>query len=147
MKKIIIAAAALLLGIVSASADNDRPINVNQLPKASQDFLAAHFGNLQLAFAVEDPKYMGSEYEVVYTDRTEVEFNTEGEWTSVERRYEAVPAGIVPAEITRYLDTLEFAEGQYIRKISHNRFEWEVELSNGLEIEFDTRFNVIGIDD
>ena len=55
--------------------------------------------------------------------------------------------GRVPAEITRYLDTLEFAEGQYIRKISHNRFEWEVELSNGLEIEFDTRFNVIGIDD
>ena len=34
MKKIIIADAALLLGIVSASADNDRPINVNQLPKA-----------------------------------------------------------------------------------------------------------------
>ena len=28
MKKIIIAAAALLLGIVSASADNDRPIHV-----------------------------------------------------------------------------------------------------------------------
>ena len=134
MKKIIIAAAALLLGIVSASADNDRPINVNQLPKASQDFLAAHFGNLQLAFAVEDPKYMGSEYEVVYTDRTEVEFNTQGEWTSVERRYEAVPAGIVP-------------RGHKITKISRNRFEWEVELTNGLEIEFDTNFNVIGIDD
>ena len=147
MKKIIIAAAALLLGIVSASADNDRPINVNQLPKASQEFLAEHFSGLQLAFAVEDRKYIGSEYEVVYTDRTEVEFNTEGEWTSVERRYDAVPAGIVPAEISKYLDSLEFARGQQIRKISHNRFEWEVELSNGLEIEFDTRFNVIGIDD
>ena len=93
MKKIIIAAAALLLGIVSASADNDRPINVNQLPKASQDFLAAHFGNLQLAFAVEDPKYMGSEYEVVYTDRTEVEFNTQGEWTRLNADTKPYPPG------------------------------------------------------
>lgn len=147
MKKIIIAAAALLLGIVSASADNDRPINVNQLPKASQDFLAAHFGNLQLAFAVEDPKYMGSEYEVVYTDRTEVEFNTQGEWTSVERRYEAVPVGIVPEQISSYIDRTDFTRGHKITKISRNRFEWEVELTNGLEIEFDTNFNVIGIDD
>ena len=147
MKKTIIAAVMLLAGITSAKADNDRPINLDQLPKASQEVLAEHFSGLQLAFAVEDRKYIGSEYEVVYTDRTEVEFNTEGEWTSVERRYDAVPAGIVPAEISKYLDTLEFARGQQIRKISHNRFEWEVELSNGLEIEFDTRFNVIGIDD
>lgn len=147
MKKIIFAAFALFIGIVSANADNDRQINLNQLPKASQEFLSQHFGNLQPAFATEDPKYVGSEYEVVYTDRTEVEFGSDGQWTSVERRHEAVPSGIVPAEITRYLSTLELAKGQYIRKISRDRLEWEVELSNGFELEFDKQFNILRIDD
>lgn len=147
MKKIIIAAAALFIGIFSAHADNDRPISINQLPQPAQEFLATHFGNLQLAFATEDPKYMGSEYEVVYTDRTEVEFNTKGEWTSVDRRYEAVPDAIVPEQISSYIDRTDFTRGHKITKISRNPFEWEVELTNGFEIEFDTKFNVIGIDD
>lgn len=147
MKKTIIAAFMLLIGFASAKADNERPINLNELPKVSQEFLAKHFSKLQLAYAVEDRKYVGSEYEVVYTDRTEVEFNTEGEWTSVECKYGAVPSELVPAEITRYLETLDFAKGQNIRKISKDRYEWEVELSNGLEIDFDLKFNVLGIDD
>lgn len=147
MKKIIFAAFTMLIAIASAKADNDRPVSLDQLPKASQEFLSKHFGNLQLAFATEDPKYVGSDYEVVYTDRTEVEFDNDGQWTSVERKYEAVPAGIVPAEISKYISTLDLAKGQHIRKISRDRFEWEVELSNGFELEFDKQFNILRIDD
>ena len=147
MKKTIIAAFMLLLGITAAKADNDRPVSLDQLPAASQEFLAKHFGDLQLAFAVEDRKYAGNEYEVVYTDRTEVEFDTRGEWTSVERRYSAVPSGIIPAEITKYLESVDFAKGQRIIKISRNRLEWEVELSNGIELDCDRDFRLIDIDD
>lgn len=147
MKKTFIAAFMLLLGITSAKADNDRPVSFNQLPEVSQEFLTRHFGNQQIAFATEDPKYVGSEYEVVYTDRTEVDFGTDGQWTSVECRHKAVPEEIVPAEITKYLSTLDLAKGQHIRKISRDRLEWEVELSNGFELEFDTQFNILKIDD
>lgn len=147
MKKTIFAAFMLLIGIASAKADNDRPINFNQLPEVSQEFLTQHFGNLTLAYATEDMKYVGSEYEVVYTDRTEIDFDTKGQWTSVERRYEAVPAEIIPAEIARYLSTSDLAKGQHVRKISRDRLEWEVELSNGFELEFDNQFNILRIDD
>ena len=56
MKKIILVAALLLVGIASASADNrnERPVTVDQLPKVSQEFLAAHFKNLTVAYAVEE---------------------------------------------------------------------------------------------
>ncbi len=148
MKKTIIAAVMLFAGIVCAKADNDRPVALNELPKASQEFLAEHFGDRQLAYATVDSKFVGNEYEVLYTDRTEVEFNSKGEWTSVDCRYEAVPADIVPAEITRYISTLELPGGQNtIRKISRDRFEWEVELVNGWEFSFDLKFNLIGMDD
>ena len=37
--------------------------------------------------------------------------------------------------------------GQTIRKIERNKYTWEVELMNGLEIKFDKNFQVIDIDD
>ena len=91
MKKIFLTAALLLAGITVTLAGNDRPITVDKLPAAAQNFLKSYFSDLTVAYAVEDPKFAGSEYEVTYTDRTEVEFDTKGEWTSVERKYTAVP--------------------------------------------------------
>ena len=79
MKKMILAVALLLTGIVSAQADGrEKPITIDNLPKAAQEFLATYFKDLTVAYAVEESKYFGSEYEVTYTDRTEVEFRADG---------------------------------------------------------------------
>lgn len=145
MKKIFVAAALLFAGISTAFAGNDRPITLDKLPAAAQTFLKSHFAELTLAYAVEDPKFIGSEYEVIYTDRTEVDFESNGEWSSVERKYAAVPAAIVPVQIADYVKK-SFA-GESIRKIDRDKYTWEVELSNGLEIKFDRNFQVIDIDD
>ena len=147
MKKIFVSAALLFAGITASFAgDRERPITLDKLPAAAQEFLAANFKDLTLAYAVEDPKFIGSEYEVTYTDRTEVDFRSDGEWSSVERKYEAVPASVVPAQIQEYVAKSNFPN-QYIRKIERNKYTWEIELSNGLEIKFDRQFNVIGFDD
>lgn len=146
MKKIMLTAALLFAGITASLADNDRPITLEQLPAAAQTFLKTHFADLTLAYAVEDPKFVGSEYEVTYTDRTEVEFRPNGEWSSVERRYAAVPASIVPAQISAYVAKSSFPN-QYIKKIERDAYTWEIELSNGIEIKFDREFHVIDIDD
>ena len=101
---------------------------------------------MTVAYAVEDPKIIGSEYEVVYTDRTQVDFENNGEWSSVERRYEAVPAAIVPEQIRNYLAGSSYPNA-YITKIDRDKYAWEVELSSGLEIKFDHQFRVVEIDD
>lgn len=146
MKKIMLTAALLFAGITASLADNDRPITLEQLPAAAQTFLKTHFADLTLAYAVEAPKFVGSEYEVTYTDRTEVEFRPNGEWSSVERRYAAVPASIVPAQISAYVAKSSFSN-QYIKKVERDAYTWEIELSNGIEIKFDREFHVIDIDD
>ena len=146
MKKILVSAALLFAGITASFAgDRERPITLDKLSAAAQEFLAANFKDLTLAYAVEDPKFIGSEYEVIYTDRTEVDFESNGEWSSVERKYAAVPAAIVPVQIADYVKK-SFA-GESIRKIDRDKYTWEVELSNGLEIKFDRNFQVIDIDD
>ncbi len=147
MKKFFFAAALLFAGITASQADNnDRPITLDKLPAAAQSFLKSHFADLTLAYAVEDPKWVGSEYEVTYTDRTEVDFRSNGEWSSVERKYAAVPSAIVPKQIADYVAKSNYPN-QYVRKIERKTYSWEIELSNGLEIEFDKNFQVIDIDD
>ena len=147
MKKILLIAALLFAGITASLADNnERPITLDKLPVAAQTFLKTHFADLTLAYAVEDPKLVGSEYEVIYTDRTEVDFRSNGEWSSVERKYAAVPASIVPVQISDYVAKSNFSN-QIIKKIERNSYTWEIELSNGIEIEFDKDFRVIDIDD
>lgn len=147
MKKMFLAIALIAASIGSAHADGrERPITLNELPQAAQTFLTTHFKELTLAYAVEDAKFMGKEYEVVYTDRTEVDFRGDGEWNSVERKYSPVPASIVPKAIQDFVARSNFP-GQFIRQIERNAYTWEIELSSGLEVKFDSNFNVIDIDD
>lgn len=147
MKKLFFAAMLLMTSVVSANADNDeRAINVAQLPQTAQSFLTANFSGKTVAFAVEERKFFGTEYEVVYTDRTEVSFRSDGEWESVETKYEQVPSSVVPAQIADFMAKGGF-EGQFIKEISRDRYSWEITLSSGIEIKFDKQFNVIGYDD
>lgn len=147
MKKLFFAAMLLMTSVVSANADNDeRAINVVQLPQTAQSFLTANFSGKTVAFAVEERKFFGTEYEVVYTDRTEVSFRSDGEWESVETKYEQVPSSVVPAQIADFVAKGGFG-GQFIKEISRDRYSWEITLSSGIEIKFDKQFNVIGYDD
>ena len=83
---------------------------------------------------------------MTYTDRTEVEFRADGLWSAVDRKYSAVPAAIVPQQIADFVAKMNYP-GQFIRKIDRDAYSWEIELSNGLEVEFDLNFNVIDYDD
>ena len=137
MKKTFLTLFLMTTMFGAAYADGrEKPTSVDKLPQAAQEFLSAHFKDLTVAYAVEEQKYTGKEYEVVYTDRTEVEFRSDS----------PVPASIVPQPIQTFVSGSNYP-GQFIRQIDRNAYTWEVELSNGLEIKFDNQFNVIDIDD
>ncbi len=147
MKKIFITLAIVATSILAINANaQERPSTFDKLPAAAREFLNTHFKGLTVAFVVEDPKMTGTEYEVTYTDRTEVDFNASGEWNSVERKYSAIPDSVIPKQISDFISNGNYS-GQYIRKIDKERLSWEVELSNGLELKFDKQFNMLGYDD
>ena len=88
---------------------------------------------------------MQTSYEVVLDNSVKIEFLKDGEWKEVDCKYSAVPAAIVPSAIAKYV------EGNYenvqIVKIDRSKREYDVDLSNKLELTFDSRFNLIDIDD
>lgn len=141
----IIAAAILSFGIFTASADNDTPITVGQLPQTAQNFILAHFPDRKVAYAKEERDFVKVTYDVVFADGTKLEFDKNGEWKEVDMKPAAVPAAIVPERIANYIRS-NYPDAAIVA-IERTPRKYEVELSNGLEVKFDIRYNFIGIDD
>ena len=145
MKKIMSVLAVLFLALNVACANEDRPIQVEQLPAAAQKFIKAHFPDSKISYAKIDDELVYKEYEVMFADGSKVDFASNGEWTSVECKGKAVPAGIVPQQIEAYVK--QNYPDAHIRKIDRDRTDYEVSLSNRLELTFNKNFKLIEIDD
>lgn len=143
MKKIMILIAAVLC--ISAVKADDRPIAADQLPQAARQFIKEYFPSQKVAYAKVDSGIFDTEYEVVFENGSKVEFFKNGEWKEVDCKYSAVPAGIVPSKIATYVKA-NYSDASIVQ-IDRDRREWDVKLSNRLELTFDNRFNLIDIDD
>ena len=146
MKKIIVILLAVFsIGIITAKADNDRLIAKENLPKKSQEFIERYFGDTKITYIKEEREFMEKSYEVMLADGTKVEFTRNGEWKEVDCRHSSVPTPIVPAQIMKYVkENYPDVKGM---KIERDRIDYELRLSNRLELTFDTKFNIIDIDD
>ena len=147
MKKYIIIAIAAVAALTSgtAYADNDRPIAVNQLPQAAQEFIGKHFPAEKVAYAKEDSGFFDTTYDVVFTNGSKVEFFKDGSWKEIDCKYSTVPAEVVPAQIAAYISAN--SPDVKVVKIDRDRRDIEVKITNGLELTFDLKYNLIDIDD
>lgn len=148
MRSIIIsllAALALLAQTpASASTGDEKAIQADRLPKAALATVKAHFPGRKVALAKVKTELFSKEYTVIFTNGEKIEFDGRGRWTEVKCKRSAVPSSLVPQAIARYI------RGNYpdcrILEIERDDDEYEVKLSNYVEITFDTDFNVIDID-
>lgn len=127
----------------AAFADNDKPVEINQLPQTAQQIIKKYFAGKDVAMATLESGILDKEYDIVFTDGNKIEFDRKGQWTSIECKPQ-VPAALVPAKIAQYVGN-KYA-GLKILKIDKDNKEYDVKLSNGLEITFNKNFKVIEID-
>ena len=140
----MVAIAAIVVSAPLASC-KDTIISPDQLPAAAQAFIKEHFPESTISFAKKDAELSGTTYEVTLQDGTEIDFNSKGEWDKVDCKRAAVPAALIPAFIAEYVQTS--FPGQIIVKIDKERYGYEIELGNDLELKFDKNGNLLNIDD
>lgn len=146
MKKFVIVALALFsFGIIAANADNDRLIAKENLPKTSQQFIDRYFGDVKITYVKEERDFLERTFEVMFADGTKVEFTRNGEWKEVDCRHSSVPSPIVPIQIMKYVK--ENYPDVKVMQIERDKIDYELKLSNRLELTFDKKFNIIDIDD
>ena len=145
MKKFFLAVASLFTFIGIASAENDRIISFEQLPAKSQEFIKKYFPDEKVSYVKEESDFMELSYEAVLATGTKIEFVGSGEWKEVECRYSTLNEEIVPVQIREYVRK-NFPETKFV-KIEKGYRDYEVKLTNRLELTFDQNFNLVDIDD
>lgn len=146
MKKILTLLVCLITMQFTANASDDRPITFNQLPAKSQELVKKHFANEPIALVKMDTDFFDKSYDVAFTNGNKIEFDKNGNWKEVDCRHSQLPTSLVPAQIQKYVST-HYSGAQIIRMEKESRNRYEVNLSNGLELTFDSRFNLVDIDD
>ena len=143
-KFFLVALLCMLLQSVTCLAD-DKIIPVEQLPAPAKTFVKKYFPQATIEYATKDTEFMGTTYEVRLSDGTEVDFDKKGNWDNVDCKTKAVPASLVPAAIAQYVKA--HYPNTVIVKIDKERSGYDIELSNDLELKFNSKGKLVGIDD
>ncbi len=145
MKKILFLFGLFCASILGIGCEShDKIINFSELPQQAQNFINTHFADQQISFVIKED----GEYEVRFNDGTKVDFSRKGEWETVDCNHLQVSQSVVallPQRIPSYIES-NFAEA-FITKIERERKSYNVELNNGLELEFNSNGDFLRIDD
>lgn len=144
MKKVILLLVCLLTVSVAVWADKEKPIQVGQLPTKAQTFISTHFKHHKVALAKMESDWLDKTYDVIFTNGEKVEFDKAGDWKEVKCKASSVPTAVVPVAILHYLR--ENYPDQHVLEMERDKKEIEVKLSNGFEIKFNHKMQVIDID-
>lgn len=136
----------LTLGITSFCFAQKTSIEANNLPKKAKSFINQHFNGEKISYVLQDQEYyLIDEYEVVFTEGTKIEFKANGDWKEISNKGKALKSNLIPENITSY--SHKTFPQTHIVKIEKNRWNYEIKLSNGLELEFDTKGNFKKLED
>lgn len=129
-------AVAALAGLaVLAGCESERKIKSGNLPDASQSFISMHFPDLTVTYAEKDKDDGTVSYSVHLSDGTEIEFNADGEWTSVECRFSSVPESLIPEAVRTDLQTR--IPGASVYKIEKEPGGYEISVTGDRELLYD----------
>ena len=138
--KVFLLTLICLLTSSFAFAD-DVPIPVEQLPEAAKTFVHTYFKGKTIIYAEKD----WNSYECRLNDGTKIEFNKKGKWKKVDCHTTAIPDGLAPETIVNYVKT-SFPDC-VITKIDKERYGYDIELSNDIDLKFNYQGVLIGMDD
>ena len=145
MKKIMFLFVSLFVMNLAVFADNDKPIQVNQMPKSAQEFVKTHFSNQSVAVAKMETDFLDKTYDVIFTNGDKVEFDKKGKWTKVDCEHTQVPVEIIPVAIQQYVGK-NYPDAKVVKIEKSDRKGYDVDLSNGFDLEFDRKMRVVEID-
>lgn len=144
MKRTLLLIVSVIACVTVMKAD-DRPVTPEQLPNAARNFIETYYPETGVLLATKDDDFIRPEYNVVLENGVAIQFENDGRLEKINTRNGAVPAGIVPEQI------LEFVRSHYpdafVTEYEIGRKSYEVKLSNRMELEFNSSFILIEIDD
>lgn len=142
MKKMIMAIAVVLVSI--ACVAEDKPVTFEQLPTAAKEFINVNYPGEKMSYAFVDDDVIRPDYTVRLANGVEITFEHDGSLEKI-TDHAGVPAGVVPVQITDYVKS-NYPDASIVEYEIGKR-EFEVKLTNRLELKFNSSFRLKGLDD
>ena len=148
MKKLLLAITLLFsIATLTMSCDKESVIDENGLPTTATQFLNQNFKGIKVLSVVEEKEGLsGKEYDVLLDNGIKVKFDKNGDWLDIEAQNDSasIPDTLVPTSILSYVK--EKYPNAGINSLEKERHGYDVELTNGLDLVFDTNGNFVRID-
>lgn len=145
MKKILSILVLAVVAVQFAFAGDVITKDAKELPLTARNFINQYFSKPQISYIKIDSEFLSKKYEVILTDRTEIEFDRKGNWTEVDCKKNAIPSALIPVSIKDYVNTNFPSE--IITKIERNGMGLEVELANDFSLKFNKQGKFVSMDD
>lgn len=142
MKTILFSAFIFLFGI-NANAQ-ETAIKNAELPAETTSFIKKYFSKNTIHHAIKDKDKSKITYEVMLDDMTELEFTEKGFWKEVDGKDKAIPTGYISKPILDYVK--KNYPKAYITHIDKGLNDIDIDLDNGIELEFDLKGKFLRID-
>lgn len=145
MKNIIVSVLAVT-AVLFASCEKEELIGIDGLPSLSATFLEQHFAGLKVSNVKKEREGLGgTEYTVYLENGVKVKFDKNGNWDEVDAPdNHAIPTSFIPENIVDYVATHYPDAG--INSIDKDNNRYDVELTNGLDLEFNASGEFVRID-
>lgn len=146
MKTIFTTLSIVSLVIASFIANaQDKIIQLSKLPKQAQSFLKTYGVSHEISYIKMEDELFKKTYEIKMRDGSEFEFDKNGAWKEIDLKRKAVPSALIPQAIKAYV--AKSFPNNHIVKISKTSSKYEIELSSGLDLEFNNKGKFLRIDD
>lgn len=141
MRKIIGIAIVLITNFAFAQ---EVIVPFNQLPAKAKTFINQHFKGVKVTNVIQDKDVFSKDFDVNFENGTKVEFDRTGNWKEIKSLSGSMPSSLVPAKIKQYISNNY--KGANIVEINKEARKIDVELSNGIDLDFDKNGNFLRID-
>lgn len=143
MKKGILG-AVLFLFVNGTVLAQEVVITETELPTVVKKNVVKYFGKKDISSIVKDVEFRKTVYDVYFNDQTEAEFSSTGELKEA-KSHKGLPDAVVPEKVQIYVK--KHYPNVVVTKWERSSNKQEVELSNGLDLEFDLNGRFLRLDD
>ncbi len=124
-----------------AACDDEKSISFGRLPDGAQTFIETYFPGVGVTSIIREKDDGRTTYDVLLDDGTDIEFNGQGEWTSLDSFFSPLPTGFLPAAIPAKVEELHPGAG--IHGVDKEVGGYKVEVLDG-NVQWDMYFNTQG---
>lgn len=136
-------AILILLTVLLSSCEKENIIPSSDLPSEITTYITTHFPNNSIVQVIEDKDGFTKTYDVTLSESISLEFNRKNEIIDIEGISE-LPSSVIPEKIRQYVTT-NYPNNVIIGWGIDDKNQ-QVELDNGLDLEFNMDGDFLRID-